>query len=39
MDPEVVIRSVLEDNLEGADLDEHTEELLERIYAIEDPNY
>jgi hypothetical protein len=42
LDPEHVVLSVLEDNLEnagGENLDENIDDLLERIYAIEDPNY
>jgi len=42
LDPQHVILSVLENNLEpagGENLEDNVEDLLERVYAIEDPTY
>lgn len=39
MDPEHVILNVFEQQLEDLDPEEHIEELMRKIYAIEDPNY
>ncbi len=38
-DPEFVISTVLDERLDGIDIDEKMEDLMDRVYSIEDPNY
>lgn len=39
LDPEHVIRHVLESQMEGIELEEHIESMMDTIYTVADPNY